>query len=140
MSSFFDKQLLENTQTRLGSESLLKGELQFEDAMRISGRFHGKITSGGFLYIEEGAEIEADISVRDIVIGGTVRGNITALGMIEMLDNAQVYGNVRSAKLRIADGVIFEGSCEMIEKVENIDIFSLPVNEQRAEILKNAEK
>jgi cytoskeletal protein CcmA (bactofilin family) len=31
-----------------------------------------------------------------------------------MLPSAKVYGNVRTAKLRIADGVIFEGICEMI--------------------------
>ena len=136
MSSSFDKQMLENTQTRLGSETFLRGDLKFEDTMRISGRFHGTISSGGFLYIEEGAEIEADIVVHDVVIGGTVRGNVEAQGMVEMLENAQIYGNVRSAKLRIADGVLFEGRCEMIEDAENIDIFSLPISEHRARIVK----
>ena len=140
MSSSFDQHLLENPQTRLGPETFLKGELKFNESMRISGRFHGKISSGGFLYIEKGAEIEADIVVHDVVIGGMVRGNIEAQGMVEMLESAKIYGDVRSEKLRIADGVVFEGRCEMIETGKNIDIFSLPIREHREGILKNRQK
>jgi cytoskeletal protein CcmA (bactofilin family) len=134
MSSSFDKSHLEQTSTRLGTETFLKGELKFENSMKISGRFNGKISSGGFLYIEDGAEIEADIFVHDVVIGGMVRGNIEAEGMVEMLETAKIYGNVRSAKLRIADGVVFEGRCEMIRKAESLDIFSAPVKELRENI------
>jgi cytoskeletal protein CcmA (bactofilin family) len=32
-----------------------------------------------------------------------------------MLATGQVYGNIRTAKLNIADGVVFEGKCEMIK-------------------------
>jgi cytoskeletal protein CcmA (bactofilin family) len=63
-----------------------------------------------------------------------VRGNIEAEGMVEMLETAKIYGNVRSAKLRIADGVVFEGRCEMIRKAESLDIFSAPVKELRENI------
>lgn len=136
MSSFFDRQMLEGTHTRLGAETLLKGEIKFKESMCIKGRFQGKISAEGFLYIEPGAEIEADIVAHDVVIDGTVRGNIEAKGVVEMLENARLYGNVRSEKLRIADGVIFEGRCEMIGKAEPADIFSLSPREQREEILK----
>ncbi len=104
--------------------------------MRISGRFQGKISSGGFLYVEEGAEIEADLFVQDVVIGGTVRGNIEADGMVEMLESARIYGNVKSAQLRIADGVVFEGRCEMIRKAESMDIFAASMKELRESIQK----
>lgn len=134
MSSSFDRNTLEQTQTRLGSETFLKGDLSFESSMKISGHFQGKISSGGFLYVEDGAEIEADVFVRDVVVGGLVRGNIEASGMVEMLETAKIYGNVRSAKLRIADGVVFEGRCEMIRKAENLDIFSASVKELRENI------
>ncbi len=134
MPSSFDKSVLEQTKTRLGSQTFLNGELKFDSSMKISGRFKGKISSGGFLYIEEGAEIEADIFVQDVVIGGTVKGNIEASGMVEMLESARIYGNVRSVKLRIADGVVFEGRCEMIRKAENLDIFSSPAKELRENI------
>ncbi len=41
-----------------------------------------------------------------------------------MLPTGKIYGNVRTAKLRIADGVVFEGKCEMIRNSDRVDIFS----------------
>ena len=49
-----------------------------------------------------------------MVVGGTVHGDIEAADRIEMMSSAKVYGNVKTTRLRIADGVIFEGSCEMM--------------------------
>jgi len=40
-----------------------------------------------------------------------------------------VYGNIRTAKLNIADGVVFEGKCEMIKNPEAVNIFSAPVEQ-----------
>ncbi len=41
-----------------------------------------------------------------------------------MLSTGQVYGNIRTAKLRIADGVVFDGRCEMIKGDSEINVFS----------------
>jgi cytoskeletal protein CcmA (bactofilin family) len=46
-----------------------------------------------------------------------------------MLPSGKIYGNVRTAKLRIADGVVFEGKCEMLRNSEAIDVFSAPVEQ-----------
>jgi cytoskeletal protein CcmA (bactofilin family) len=59
-----------------------------------------------------------------ILVGGVVHGDIEAVEKIELLPSAKVYGNIRTAKLRIADGVVFEGKCEMIRNPASIDIFS----------------
>jgi cytoskeletal protein CcmA (bactofilin family) len=40
-----------------------------------------------------------------------------------------VYGNIRTAKLKIADGVVFEGKCEMIRNPQSINVFSGPVEQ-----------
>ena len=36
----------------------------------------------------------------------------------------QVVGNIRTAKLKIADGVVFEGKCEMIKNPQALNVFS----------------
>ncbi|HUZ17743.1 MAG TPA: polymer-forming cytoskeletal protein [Spirochaetia bacterium] len=110
--------------TTLGKETVFTGTMRFSKSLKIDGRFDGEIISTGFLYIEEGAEIRANIKVKSLVIGGVVHGNIEATEKLEMLSSGQVYGNVRTAKLKIADGVIFEGKCEMIKDAESVDIFS----------------
>ncbi len=117
----------EGIRTTLGKETNFKGTMRFEDSLKIEGKFEGEIISKGFLYIEEGAEVKADITVGSLVIGGIVRGNVVAYNKLEMLSTGQVYGNVKTRVLKIADGVIFDGKCEMIKEGENLDIFSAPV-------------
>jgi cytoskeletal protein CcmA (bactofilin family) len=101
--------------TTLGKETAFAGTLRFKDSLRIKGVFEGEIDAMGRLYIDADAIVNARrIRATNVVVGGTVRGDIEAADRLEMLPSAKVYGNVRTAKLRIADGVVFEGTCEMI--------------------------
>ncbi len=120
---------VERITTTLGRETNFNGVLKFRDSLKIDGRFEGEIESAGFLYIENGAEVKANIRVGSVVIGGAVYGNIVATEKLEMLTTGQVFGNIRTAKLNIADGVVFEGKCEMIKSPEAVDIFSAAVEE-----------
>lgn len=127
MAKNSEKKGLERITTTLGKQTSFKGTMRFSESLKIDGYFEGRIESKGFLYIEEGAEIRADIKVGSIVVGGVVHGNIHATEKLEMLATGQVFGNVKTAKLRIADGVIFEGKCEMIKNPDAVDVFSTPV-------------
>lgn len=101
--------------TTLGKETTFAGTLRFKDSLRIKGVFEGEIDAMGRLYIDADAVVSARrIRATNVVVGGMVRGDIEAADRLEMLPSAKVYGNVRTAKLRIADGVVFEGTCEMI--------------------------
>jgi len=101
--------------TTLGKETSFTGMLRFKDSLRIRGNFEGEIDAMGRLVIDADATVSArKIRATSVIIGGTVRGDIEAADRLELLPSAKVYGNVRTAKLRIADGVIFEGTCEMI--------------------------
>ena len=113
----------------LGRETNFHGILKFRESLKIDGKFEGEIESPGFLYVENGAVVKANIKVGSIVIGGVVRGNVEASERLEMLATGQVYGNIRTAKLNIADGVVFEGKCEMIKAPESVNVFSAPVGE-----------
>jgi cytoskeletal protein CcmA (bactofilin family) len=124
-----DTREIEKTSTKLGKKTSFRGVMRFTDSVMISGNFEGEIHSTGFLYIDYGAVVHADIKVRTVIIGGVVHGNIEAADTVEMLPSGQVYGNIRASKLKIADGVVFEGKCEMIRNADAIDIFSAPVTE-----------
>jgi cytoskeletal protein CcmA (bactofilin family) len=115
--------------TTLGRETEFNGVMRFRDSLKIDGNFTGEIVSAGFLYIEQGATITANIRVGSVVVGGTVKGNIEATEKLEMLSTGKVYGNIRTGKLKIADGVVFEGKCEMIKNPEAINVFSGPVEQ-----------
>ncbi len=90
-----------------------KGELEFEDTMRIDGKFNGKIVSKNELIVGESAHIEGDIHVGRITINGTVVGKILADQRVEIHRNGKVYSDIDTPALIIEDGAIFQGNCVM---------------------------
>lgn len=101
--------------TILGKETSFFGVLEFHKPLQINGYFEGEILTDGVVLIGETAVVKANIRAGTVVVGGEVTGNIEALQKLEMLSSGRVYGNVKTAKLQIADGVVFDGNCEMIE-------------------------
>lgn len=128
MAKNTDHKGIEKIATTLGKATVFNGTMRFSNSLKIDGHFEGRIESPGFLYVEDGAVVKAEIKVGSIVIGGVIHGNIEATEKLEMLATGQVYGNIKTRKLRIADGVVFEGKCEMIKNPESIDIFNKPVD------------
>jgi cytoskeletal protein CcmA (bactofilin family) len=53
---------------------------------------------------------------------------------IDMLSGAEVRGDCITARLRIADGVLFEGQCSMTALDKDVEIFSRPTEEIKAEL------
>ncbi len=134
MAKSSDIKGIEKISTTLGKETVFKGKMKFSESLKIDGNFEGDIESPGFLYIEDGAVVKADIKVRAVVVGGVVRGNIEAADRLEMLSTGQVYGNIKTSKLRIADGVVFEGKCEMIKGSSDVDLFSAGVESLKEKV------
>ena len=100
--------------------SSFKGELEFEDTMRIDGKFNGKIRSKNELIVGESAQIEGEIHVGRIAISGTVVGKIVADQRVEIHRNGKVYSDIDTPALVIEEGAIFQGNCVMGEKTGNV--------------------
>ena len=95
--------------TLLGRGATFEGKLTFEGTVRIDGRFKGEVFTDDTLVIGEGAHVEAQIDVGDVIIQGTVVGNVTAKRSIEIHAPGRVKGDVHTPSLQIDKGVIFEG-------------------------------
>lgn len=93
--------------------SAFKGILSFVRPLKILGKFEGEIKGGEALEIGPQARINAHIEAAHIVVYGHVTGNVVATEKVELKAGAKLIGNIRSPKLEIDDGVIFEGQCEM---------------------------
>ncbi len=95
--------------TLLGRGSEFEGKLTFEGTVRIDGKLKGEVFSEDTLVIGEGAHVEAEIDIGEIIIQGTVVGNIRARRSIEIHAPGRVKGDVTTPELQVAKGVIFEG-------------------------------
>jgi cytoskeletal protein CcmA (bactofilin family) len=118
-----------------GSGTVFNGFLRFKETLCIRGKFRGTIEATGALIVDKGAVVEADhISVTSLAVYGTVIGAVHAMDKIDMFPGAEVRGDIVAARLRIADGVLFEGQCSMTGVEKEVEIFSRPTEEIKAEL------
>ena len=96
--------------------SQVRGDLTFDDGFRIEGRFEGKIRSAGELVIGESAEVSADIDVGRLSVNGGLKGSVKAGERVELLAKAKVFADVTTPALKIEEGAMFQGSCQMGEE------------------------
>ena len=117
-----------------GKATSFSGILKFKTTLRIQGKFKGTIEATGALIVDKDATVEADrITVSSLTVFGSVSGAIHAVDKIDMMSGSQVRGDVRAARLRIADGVLFEGQCSMTGVDREVEIFSRPIEEIKAD-------
>src|SRR5687768_4156719 len=95
--------------TLLGRGATFEGKLTFEGTVRVDGKLKGEVFSDDVLVVGEGAYVEAEIDVGEIIIQGTVVGNIRAKRGIEIHAPGRVKGDLHTPSLQVDKGVIFEG-------------------------------
>lgn len=122
--------------TVFGQETEFDGVLEFSDNLVITGKFHGTINASGDLEIEKTAVCDVDkMSANSIVVSGKITGDIEAKDRIELCDGSKVYGDLKAARLRISDGVEFEGKISMIDEIPASDIFSVASEEYKNSLI-----
>ena len=120
----------------LGKQTSFNGHLKFRETLRVQGRFKGTIEATGALIVDKEAVVDADrIIVSSLTVYGAVQGNVYALDKVDMMSGAKVQGDVTAARLRIANGVLFEGQCNMTGVDKEVEIFSRPTEEIKAELV-----
>jgi cytoskeletal protein CcmA (bactofilin family) len=94
---------------RIGEKLSIKGEIVGEGDLELAGRFEGVINVNGRVMVGDRAEVDADITAATIVIGGKVRGNLSASGRVDILPQGVLTGNLKSGSFSAADGASVRG-------------------------------
>ncbi|MCA9392729.1 MAG: polymer-forming cytoskeletal protein [Candidatus Omnitrophica bacterium] len=128
----------------------MQGSLSFNDPvnLKINGEFTGSLETKGTLTIGSGGSVNANITGDNIVIAGKVNGDIVANVMLVLMPTAVLTGDIRTPKLNIVEGAIFQGNCQMAGLYEDtgdllgIDEVAkyLEIDLQEIEALANAGK
>ena len=95
--------------TLLGKGTTFEGKLTFEGTVRIDGKLKGEVFSDDVLIVGEGAYVEAEIDIGEVIIQGTVVGNVRAKRAIEIHSPGKVKGDLHTPSLQVDKGVVFEG-------------------------------
>ena len=102
-----------NSKNVLNSDVEVKGTLKFSGELTFDGKLDGDINSDGALTLGDNAMVKGTIDVSSVVVRGKITGNIIAKDKIELKAKTELFGDVRSAKLVIEEGVTFVGKTEV---------------------------
>ena len=99
--------------TIIGGNSKVEGLLEASDPTRVDGLVQGKILSKSSVIVGEHGVVRGDINAVEILITGTVYGNLKAEQRIELTETGRVLGDLVTKTLVIDEGASFKGSCTM---------------------------
>jgi cytoskeletal protein CcmA (bactofilin family) len=102
-----------NSKNVLNSDVELKGTLRFSGELTFDGKLDGDINSEGSLNLGDNAVVKGNINVNTVVIRGKINGNISAREKIDIKSKTELFGDVRTPKLVIEEGVTFVGKSEV---------------------------
>tara|TARA_Y100000782_G_scaffold41136_1_gene46044 strand:- start:479798 stop:480295 length:498 start_codon:yes stop_codon:yes gene_type:complete len=105
----------ERQHSLIGYGVIITGDIKFAGTLRFDGRLDGRVNvkpnKRGTLVVSKDAVINGPVEVTNLIVDGTINGNVTATGRIECRANGRVKGEVRYQKLNILDGGSVEGRC-----------------------------
>lgn len=107
--------------TLVGRQTELQGDVSFAGGLHIDGTVKGKVSASGdkeaVLSVSESGVIEGDVYVANVILNGSIHGDVHALGQLTLHSCARVNGNVHYKVMEMASGATVNG--QMVHEVES---------------------
>ncbi|HXN74781.1 MAG TPA: polymer-forming cytoskeletal protein [Candidatus Acidoferrales bacterium] len=103
------------TTTTIGSGLKINGEISGSSDLYIDGETQGKIRlADSRVTVGPNGRVQADIEAREIIIEGSVQGNLKAGELLHLGASSKVQGSVLTPRIAIEDGARLRGKVEMV--------------------------
>jgi cytoskeletal protein CcmA (bactofilin family) len=92
----------------------IKGEITGTESLFIDGKVEGSIVlNGNRVTVGRNGQVSANITAREVVVLGKVRGNVTATDRVDIRAEGALSGDVAAARISIEDGAFFKGGIDI---------------------------
>jgi cytoskeletal protein CcmA (bactofilin family) len=109
-------------QATIGKSFVIKGEVVGSESLYIDGRIEGSINlPGNLVTVGRNGVVSANITARDIVVLGKVRGNINAGDRFDIGNEGSLTGDVVAQHISIEDGAFFKGGIDIRKPTQKTD-------------------
>jgi cytoskeletal protein CcmA (bactofilin family) len=101
----------------VGAGLRIRGEISGNEDLLVEGTIEGPVHIADHkLTVGSSGKLNSEIVAREVIIHGSVKGNLRASDRIEIMKNGSVVGDVITARILIEDGASFRGSIEIDRK------------------------
>lgn len=98
----------------IGKSIKIKGEISASDPVYIYGSVEGQISAPAHrVTIGKEGKVKANVSAREVVIMGEVRGNLNGGERVEIRSEGSVTGDLSTHRICIEDGAVVTGSIDI---------------------------
>jgi cytoskeletal protein CcmA (bactofilin family) len=100
----------------IGKSVTVKGQIFSREDLIVDGEIEGAIELNDHrLTVGPNGRVRAGIKAREIVVLGTIDGNVEALDKIDIRKDAKLVGDIKTARIIIEDGAYFKGSIDIVK-------------------------
>ena len=101
-------------QATIGKSLVIKGEVTGSESLFIDGKIEGSINlPGNRVTVGRNGNVSANVSAREIVVLGKIRGNVTASDRVDIRSEGSLIGDVSAQRISIEDGAYFKGGIDI---------------------------
>jgi len=119
--------------TVIGKSVTILGEVAGKEDLYVDGVVQGTIAlRENRLTVGPNARVMADVDAREVVIFGSVEGNLRVSGRIELRESAVVRGDIFAARVSIEENACINGRVDLSEAVSTAVSPRLPGMEDSA--------
>jgi len=98
----------------IGASMTIKGEIRAREELLVDGEVEGSLESQSLLTVGPNGKVHANIKAREVIVFGSVRGNVEVAEKIAIRDQGSLVGDIKTAGISIDDGAYFKGSIDIV--------------------------
>src|SRR5690349_11551110 len=99
----------------LGKSVVVKGQVLSREDLTIDGEVEGTIEMQEHrLTIGATGKVRASVKAREVIVLGTLQGNVETGDRIDIRKEAKLVGDIRTARIVIEDGAYFKGNVDIV--------------------------
>jgi cytoskeletal protein CcmA (bactofilin family) len=99
--------------TVFGKSMKIVGEVTSDEELYLDGDLDGKLNLRNRLTIGPNSKVNANIKAQEIIVFGTVRGNVESESRVSLRTGASIVGDIKTAGIVIEDGAYFKGGIDI---------------------------
>src|SRR5579863_5995 len=122
-------------QATIGRSVVIKGEVSGAESLYVDGRIEGTVNfADSRVTVGRSGAVVANISAKEVVIMGTVTGNIHCTDRLDIRSEGSLTGDVVTPRICVEDGAVLKGAVEVRAEHQNEKVQSKSI-----EAVKSAE-
>ena len=101
----------------IGKAVKIVGQIYSKEELYVDGDLEGTLEAlENKLTVGPNGTVHASVKAREVVVLGTIQGNVEAADKIEIRKDAKLVGDIRTARIIIEDGAYFKGSIDIVKE------------------------